>query len=93
MDRLISYKTADGQLHEHKVAALQHDYMLSVRGLIQSKVGHSVQQQTLTPTQVANIFKDNMEEVFKITSKFRDSIRRNTAPAASPAMAPAAKKR
>ena len=78
MKRVVSFKTSDGQLHENKVGALMHDYFLNVRGLIHRKVGVGNQNLTLTPTQVAALFKDNIEELHALTSKFRDSIRRNT---------------
>jgi len=77
MERAISFKSFDGSLHSDKISCLKQDLLIQMKGLIQTKVGTGVAANTLTPTQVARVLSDNLEDFYQLVSKSRDQMRRN----------------
>jgi NRPS condensation-like uncharacterized protein len=74
IEQVRSYRTSDGNLHGDRAAALTHQYMLDIRGILQSKAGP--QTPNFTATQAATIVTQEAEKFYKLTSKYREQIKR-----------------
>lgn len=74
IEQVRSYRTSDGNLHGDRAAALTHQYMLDLRGLLQSNAGHNT--ANFTSTQVASILAKEADKVYKLTYTYRDKIKR-----------------
>ena len=70
-----SYKTSDGQIHESKVSALQREYSIEIRGLIQSAIGH---RDSLTTTEVSKILCTESEKFSKIVGRYKKLINKES---------------
>jgi hypothetical protein len=52
------YKTSDGEFHTDEGEALKQEFMIQVRGAIQSRMGAPV-RTTITTTEVAHVITHN----------------------------------
>jgi hypothetical protein len=75
MQKITAFKTSDGQTFENELQALQHEMLISVRGVINSDEMIGTSSDRLTTTQVAQIVIRNEKELIEIIRKFQQKIR------------------
>ena len=76
MQTVKTFKTSDGELHEDKVEALQHEFSIELRGLVQSR--HSPHKTSFSPSEIASFLSKNHSDVQKVISKYKTAIGRAT---------------
>jgi hypothetical protein len=74
--KVASFQTSDGSLHPDKVAALEREYFLELRGLIHGVSPRVAAAQSLTTTEIATILKTNAVRFKEIITKYEYSLNR-----------------
>lgn len=67
MKKVESYKAEDGRLFEDKEECLKHDFLLSVRGFIQTKNGNK--SPIIQVTDVASIVTNNFDSFYNLMKR------------------------
>jgi len=70
MEQVRVYKTIDGTLFNDRIAAEGHELMINIRGIIQSHI----KTNSLTPTEVANLFVKEQDKMFNTITKYRRTM-------------------
>jgi hypothetical protein len=70
MQQVKVYKTEDGQLFQDHGAAVTHELMIKIRGIVQSHIRSS----SLSPTEVATLIAKEQDKMFDVLGKYRRTM-------------------
>jgi hypothetical protein len=70
MEQVRVFKTEDGTMFQDRGAAVTHELMINIRGIIQSHV----RGNSFTSTEMAKLIADNQDKVFNVIGKYRKTM-------------------
>lgn len=73
--KISSFQTADGKLFSDKVEALQHDFKLTLRGILNG--GNVGKVDNFTTAQVAESLVKNLDAIQKAIKESQNAINRS----------------
>ena len=78
IERVPSFKSADGVLHATKREALNRNFTIELRGLFQRSCGNPASQTNYSSSDIARVLQANSKAFIETMRNFNEAIRRNT---------------
>lgn len=74
MQRVTAFKTSDGKVHSEELDALQHEFGIELRGIVQRNTTLPLRSETVNLGEMVNVITTNRLKVRDLINKYNQRM-------------------